>query len=177
MRIHASRNAVVSILGLLVLLQACGSDTPSGPSVAVTPSPTPTPTATPTPNLGNGLACGAAPMPECGREEGPAGVYGCCRKEGEEGQWETHLWSAIQRLQDEQPGLFDGQRILDRERFIREVARLTEQMFQLCVKPGGPGDEVGVKTGNGFSEQYDIYESNGRLRYPGYQVTCRPARF
>lgn len=165
------------VLGLFVLVQACGSDTPSGPPVAVTPTPSATPTATPTPSGVLGLACGAAPMPECGRDEGPPGVYGCCRKEGEEGQFDSHLWSAIQELQDAQPDLFSGQRILDRERFVREVARITEQKYKLCVKPGGPGDEVGVKSGNGVSEQYDIYESNGRIRYPGYAVTCRPARF
>lgn len=168
---HSSR--ALFVLGLSLLFQACGSDTPSGPPITATP--TPVPTATPRPALG--LACGAAPMPECGRPEGPAGVFGCCRKEGDEGQWETHLWSAIQALQDEQPGLFNGQRILDRERFLSEVSRITEQMFALCVKPGADDDEVGVKSANGLSEQYDIYESHGRLRYPGYAVTCRPARF
>jgi len=102
---------------------------------------------------------------------------GCCKVEGEEGQWESHLWSAIQLLQDQQPALFDGQKIRDRERFLREVARIAEQQSGLCVLPGPNDDELAVKSGNGMSEQYDIYESNGRLRYPGYDGTCRPARF
>jgi hypothetical protein len=101
----------------------------------------------------------------------------CCRIEGEEGQWEAHLWSAIQALQDEQPTLFDGQKILDRDRFLREVSRIAEQRFNLCVKPGPNDDEVGVKSANAMSEQYDVFEHNGRLRYPGYDGTCRPARF
>ena len=164
-------------LGLLVLLYACGgNDTPTTPVAAVTPTPTPVPTPTP---FGQGLACGASRMPECGRDEGPTGVWGCCTKEpgAGNGQWDTHLWDAINDLQKEQPDLFNGNNIRDRERFIREVARITEQKYKLCVIPGGPGDEVGVKTGNSSSEQYDIYESNGRIRYPGYAVTCRPARF
>jgi len=108
-------------------------------------------------------------MPECGPN--------CCRIEGEQGQWEDHLWSAIQALFDEQPDLFDGNRIRDRERFLREVSRIAERKFGLCVKPGANDDEVGVKMGNGQSEQYDIYEFNGRWRFPGYDGTCRPARF
>ena len=174
MSTHSSRAFL--ILGLLLLLPGCGSDTPSGPPVAATPTPAPTPTPTPTPYVA-GLACGLPRQPECGRDEGPAGVYGCCRKEGEEGQWEAHLWDAIQTLQTEQPDLFNGQNIRDRERFMREVARITEQKYRFCVVVGGPGDEVGIKTSNGVSEQYDIYENNGRIRYPGYAVTCRPARF
>lgn len=176
MKRHSS--LAVPALGLLVLLQACGSDTPSAPVATVTPTPAPTPTPTPVP-LGNGLACGVSAMPECGRDEGPVGVWGCCTKDrnAANGQWDAELWDAINILQREQPALFRGQQILDRVKFIAEVARITEEKYRLCVKPGGPGDEVGVKTGNGSSEQYDIYESNGRVRYPGYQVTCTPARF
>ena len=154
------------VLSVLVFSQACGSDTPTAPT---TVNPTPTPSATAAPTGALGLACGASTMPDCGAN--------CCRMEGDEGQWEDHLWDAIATLQNEQPNLFDGMRILDRERFIREVARITEQKYLFCVIPGGPGDEVGVKTSNSFSEQYDIYESNGRIRFPGYAVTCRPARF
>jgi hypothetical protein len=163
-------------IGLLVFLYACGGDTPSAPVAVATPTPTPVPTPTP---FGQGLACGATRLPECGRDEGPPGVYGCCTKEpaAGNGQWDAHLWDAINDLQTQQPDLFNGQNIRDRERFIREVARIAEQKYRLCVIPGGPGDEVGVKVNNTYSEQYDIYESNGRIRYPGYAVTCRPARF
>lgn len=172
MKNHSSR--ALPVLGLLLFLQACGSDTPSGPPVVATPVPTPAPTPTP---FGVGLACGASRMPECGRDEGPPGVWGCCRKEGQTGQWDAELWDAINILQREQPDLFRGNNILDRVKFISEVARITEQKYGLCVIPGGPGDEVGVKVNNSYSEQYDIYESSGRIRYPGYAVTCRPARF
>src|SRR5262245_7906493 len=96
------------VIGLCVFFQACSDDTPTSPSGNVSPTPSPSATATPTATLG--LACGA---PRMGADCGP----NCCRVEGEEGQWESHLWSAIQALQDEQPGLFDGQKILDRDRF------------------------------------------------------------
>lgn len=177
MKHHSGRALLV--LGLLLLLQACGSNSPGGP-VGVTPTPTPAPTPTPTPTpFGIGLACGASAMPECGRDEGPTGVWGCCTRDRStaNGQWDAEIWDAINILQREQPDLFNGNNIRDRERYLREVARIAEQKYGLCVKPGGPGDEVGVKVGNSYSEQYDIYESNGRVRYPGYQVTCTPARF
>ena len=122
-------------------------------------------------------------MPECGATGGspggdPPGVYGCCTREGTgNGQWDAEIWDAINIVQREQPSLFFNQQVLDRVKYLEEVAKAAEKKYALCVKPGYPGDEVGVKTQNGFSEQYDIYESNGRVRYPGYQVTCRPARF
>jgi len=173
---HSSRALV--FLGLLVLLQACGSDTPSGPTVVVTPTPIPTPTPTPIP-LGNGLGCGLSAMPECGRDEGPPGVWGCCTKEAGagNGQWDAELWDAINILQREQPELFNGDNIKDRVAYMNGVAAIAERKYKLCVKLGGPGDELGVKISNSYSEQYDIYQSSARVRYPGYQVTCRPARF
>lgn len=172
MRLHS--RVWPQAVGLSILLASsfflgsCGSDTPTGPPAANNPTPSPGATATPTGALG--LACGAVPMSDCS-------ASGCCKMEGEEGQFETQLWSAIQLLQDQQPDLFDGQKIKDRERFLREVARIAEQRSGLCVKPGPNDDELAVKIGNGQSEQYDIYEHNGRLRYPGYDGTCRPARF
>jgi hypothetical protein len=165
------------VLVLLTALGGCGKDEiPTTPVVVATPTPTPTPTPVP---LGNGLACGASALPECGRDEGPTGVWGCCTKDRNagNGQWDAELWDAINILQREQPELFNGSNVRDRVKYLAEVARIAEEKYGLCVKPGGPGDEVGVKVGNSASEQYDIYESNGRVRYPGYQVTCTPARF
>lgn len=164
-------------IGLLVFLYACGSDSPTTPVVTVTPTPVPTPT--PTPALGSGFACGVPAMPECGRDEGPPGVYGCCTKLESEGNghWDGEIWDAINIVQTQHPELFRGQNILDRVAFINEVAKVVESKYKLCAKFGAVGDEIGLKINNTFSEQYDIYESNGRIRYPGYAVTCRPARF
>ncbi len=174
---------ILGLLGVsvLVLFQACGGDSPVAPAaVATTTIP---PTTTTLLVLGQGRACGASSMPECGATGGspggdPPGVYGCCTKEGTaNGSWDAEVWDAINIVQREQPSLFNNQQVLDRVKYLEEVAKAVEKKYGLCVKPGFPGDEVGVKTQNGFSEQYDIYESNGRVRYPGYQVTCRPARF
>ena len=78
----------------------------------------------------------------------------------------------------EQPRLFDGTRVLDREAYLAAVVRTIEERFGACSKPGQPGDEVGVKNQNGYSEQYDIYLSNGRVRIPaGFVASCTPGRF
>jgi len=165
----------------LTALSACGKDTtpsPTTPVAAATPTPAPTPTPTPAaPVLGQGVGCGLARMPECGADEGPSGVWGCCTELPGGGHWDAEIWDAINILQLEQPQLFDGERILDREKYQLGVAAIVERKYRLCAIPGGPGDEIGVKNSNGFSEQYDIYQSSGRVRYPGYAVTCTPARF
>jgi len=172
-------------VSVLVLFQACGDgDSPSAPAAVATTVATVPPTTTTLLVLGQGKACGLSAQPECGATGGgspegdPPGVYGCCRKEGNgNGQWDGEVWDAINIVQREVPSIFNGDRVLDRERYLLEVAKAVEKKYGLCVKPGFPGDEVAVKNVNGFSEQYDIYESSGRVRYPGYQVTCRPARF
>jgi hypothetical protein len=120
-------------------------------------------------------------MPECGGPEGPPGVYGCCRNEagGEpgRGQFQNQVDQSIDILMGEQPGIFRGEEVLDRIAYVNGVARILEQRFRLCAKPGTPGDEVGVKTANNYSEQYDIYLSNARVRRGGFVASCRPARF
>jgi hypothetical protein len=171
----------VRVLILMTALSACGKDEPAAPTVVATPAPTPTPTPTPVP-LGQGMACGLARRSECGREEGPPGVWGCCTRDrnAANGRWDAEIWDAINILQREQPELFNGDRVLDREKYQLGVASIVERKYGLCAIPGGPGDEIGVKDSNDAnqnSEQYDIYESSGRVRYPGYQVTCTPARF
>ena len=179
----AQRHAFVAIL-VLVSMSGCGGDEPAAPTTpVVVATPTPTPAPTPTPIVyGQGLACGLPAKPECGQTDGPPegsppGVYGCCRAEAGGGQWAPEIWDAINQLQREQPSLFDGDRVLDREKYQLGVARILEQKYGVCAKPGAPGDEVAIKNSNDFSEQYDIYLSSARIRYPGYQVTCRPARF
>ena len=148
--------------------------TPTTPVVAATPTPAPTPAPR---VLGQGIGCGLPRRAECGAAEGPAGVYGCCTDGGSGGRWDAEIWDSINRLQREQPRLFDGDRVLDREAYQLGVATIMEREYGVCAIPGGPGDEIGVKIGNDSSEQYDIYQSNARIRYPAYMVTCAPARF
>jgi hypothetical protein len=114
-------------------------------------------------------------MPECGGPEGPDGVFGCCQKEDAQ-VFVGQVDAAIAQLRRERPDLFDGNRVLNANAYVRGVAALLSQQG-FCSQQGGPDDEVGVKTSNGFSEQYDILFANGTVRTGGYTVTCRPARF
>jgi len=137
------------------------------------PSPT-------SPSLGLGLGCGLPAMPECGGPEGPAGVWGCCTHEPEAngaGRFTDIVSQAIEILKEREPSVFRGNRVLDEQRYMRGVASILEERFGVCAKVGGPGDEVAVKTTNGWSEQYDILLGSLDIRPPSYEVTCRPARF
>lgn len=148
------------------------------PSVGATPAPQPTaatPAPTPLPTPASGSSCRLAAMRECGGPEGPAGVYGCCRAES--GQLFAEVVDqAIAQIQRERPSLFSGNRVLDDDAYVQGVARILEQRGY-CARQGGPEDEVGIKSSNSFSEQYDILFGNGTVRTGGYTVTCRPARF
>ncbi len=169
---------------LLTVFSSCGGNdsTPTATTPVATATPTPPPTTT-LPALGQGLACGLARMPECGATGGnpagdPPGVYGCCRARSGGGQWAPIIQESIDKLKNEQPALFgESNRVLDRVAYMNGVARILERDFRVCAVPGFPGDEVAVKTANDFSEQYDIFTSDSKSRYPGYQVTCQPARF
>jgi hypothetical protein len=197
MLLHRGRSAAALLLGLLVAI-GCGElkqvEIPTGlpnpsptvppapspgvtptPSPTATPSATPSPTPTPTPTPGSS-SCRLSPMPECGRAEGPTGVFGCCRAESAQ-QFASQVDSAIGIVQRERPQLFNGNRVISEDAFVQAVAQTLEQRFGLCAKQGGPPDEVGVKNSNTFNEQYDIVFGNGTVRTDGYAVTCRPARF
>jgi len=168
------------VLFLLLIPLACNDTTPTPVVVATpTPTPSPTPTPTPTPPLGTGLACGLPARPDCGGPEGPPGIYGCCRNavSATRGDFRSQVNQAIDILMDEQPNIFRGEEVLDRIAYVNGVARILEQRFRLCAKPGQPGDEVGVKNANDYNEQYDIYLSNARVRRDGLVATCQPARF
>ena len=84
--------------------------------------------------------------------------------------------AAIAQIQREQPQLFRGSQVLNSDAYVQGVARILVQRG-FCAQQGGPEDEVGIKSSNGFSEQYDIEYGDGTVRTEGYQVTCRPARF
>ena len=144
----------------------------SSPSPSPTPSATPTPAPTPSPSSN---ACRLPAMPECGADEGPSGVFGCCRAE-KTWAFGDAVEAALDTIQHERPELFDGDRPKDQVAYIQGVAAIL-QRNGYCATPGGPEDEVAVKNSNSFSEQYDILLANGRIRHGGYTVTCRPARF
>ena len=170
------------VLFLLLIALACSDPTPT-PIVVATPEPTPipTPVPTPTPQTGMGLGCGLPARPECGGPEGPSGVYGCCRNEAGgqigRGEFDNQVNQSIDILMGERPDLFRGEEVRDREAYVQGIARILEQRFRVCAKPGQPGDEVAVKNSNSYNEQYDVYLSNGRVRRSGLVASCQPARF
>ncbi len=150
------------------------SATPPG---SASPSPSPAPSASPTPApTPSTQSCRLSSMPECGGPEGPPGVYGCCREESSS-LFQGQVDAAIDIVRREQPGLVVGDLVPNEGAFVAAVARTLTQRFGLCATPGGPADEVGVKSNNNFSEQFDIVFGSGTVRTGGYTVTCRPARF
>lgn len=178
---RAGSSAASSTLQVLVNGSAASPSPQPSPSLtpAPLPTPTPSPSATPTPSPSTPPAsssCQLPAMPECGAAEGPKGVWGCCREERDT-VFEDKVNAAIDKLLRERPQLFDGDRPKDADAYVRGVAEILQRDFGVCARQGGPDDEVGVKNSNGFNEQYDILFGNGRIRYSGYTVTCRPARF
>jgi len=178
----ASSTAFAAFAALSCSEGGDGATPTAGTPVTLVAAPTPAPTPTPTPTpLGIGIACGAAPMPECGGPEGPTGVYGCCTRESittqGAGRWAEQINEAVDILRERRPGLFSGARVLDQDAYMKGVAEIMEEKFGVCAKQGGPRDELAVKIGNDFSEQYDILLGSLDVRRATYQVTCRPARF
>lgn len=187
------RNPAPALLATLVAFSsACGEgQTPvaatTTPVVAATPTPTPAPTPTPV-VLGQGIACGLPVMPECGQPSdkgqppgNPPGVWGCCTVVADTTeQFRTMISEAIYKLKEEQPGLFGpGNTVLNEPAYSAGVARIVERDNKgVCARPGGPHDEIAIKTSNNWSEQYDIFTQFGTaFNPPGYQVSCSPARF
>jgi hypothetical protein len=158
--------------GSVVLPNPIPSATPTPPVPGASASPAPQPSATAAPVTSS---CRLPSMAECGGPEDPAGVFGCCTKEGNS-LFLDIVDTAIAQIQREQPNLFSGDRVLNPNAYVQGVARILETRG-FCARQGGPEDEVAVKNSNGFSEQFDILFSSGIVRTGGYTVTCRPARF
>jgi len=161
---------------------------PAGATPTPTPSPTPTPAPTPTPSPSPSKSPSPSPTPsasggcrlpsnpECGKAEGPKGVWGCCKEE-KDWQFGEIVEKAIEKIQIERPQLFNGDTVKNHDAYVQGVAEILQRDYGVCSKQGGPDDEIGVKNSNGFSEQFDILLSSGKIRRNGYTVTCRPARF
>jgi hypothetical protein len=84
---------------------------------------------------------------------------------------------AQQRVFRNRPDLFAGDRIIDQDAYVQEVARVLRVEFGLCAEQGGPPDEVAVKMTNDWNDQYDIVIGSNFTAWTNYTVTCRPTRF
>lgn len=156
------------------LFAACNNSDTTQPNPL--PSPSPVAVASPSPSPSPAVAqCTLAAMPDCSAPQGPPGVYGCCRHE-DRGVFLDRVDAAVLQYQRENPSNFQGDRVLDQDRYMLGVVEVLRRNG-LCATRGGPEDEVAVKNSNDFNEQFDILLSSGSIRLGAYEVTCRPARF
>lgn len=154
------------------------------PVVLPTPVPTPRPTPTPVPPPGDpGPAPDPVPPPTtngCGlAPQSPAHscVYGVPQFAGD-------IESAIDQVINTKPQFFDmndqrgyrAPRVLNEQGYTNTLVAVLGQKGY-CSKYDG--EEVAVKTSQGFNEQYDILTASGYVRRgPGaYRSTCNPAWF
>jgi len=94
-----------------------------------------------------------------------------CSNEG--ARFDVDMENSIQAAQAAHPELFSGDTVLNVPGYESAVsAELTRRGY--CAMPG---EEMGVKNKNDFSESYDILLANGKIRHNGYRVTCYPADF
>jgi hypothetical protein len=139
----------------------------TGPTPAPTPAPTPPPAPTPAPNQ----SC----------TPGPGSGLNCPRTSP---SFLGEVTAAIDTLGQQQPDLFNfndqrgagGWLVLDPVRYHWAVVEILNSRG-LCATYDG--EEIAVKNGNGFSDQYDIHLSSGHVRRGdgSYMATCTPAWF
>jgi len=119
-------------------------------------------------------------MPECGRGEGPVGVFGCCWTDKARPLPRSPFDAIVDEEQDaiarSLPSWFDQDGRVNEDEYVNEMVRRLKARG-LCATRGGPSDEVGLKQGNGESFQYDVHLGNGRPRRSGYTAYCSPSRF
>jgi len=161
----------------LALVGGCGGgSSPTQPPVT-TPSASPTPAATPTPSPSASPTPGAT---SC--RYGMGTVDTSCARHNP--VFLEDVDTAINLLGQQRPEIFNindtagtGQwRVLDTERFIAGVIT-NLQAKDYCA--GFDLQNVQVKNGNSFSEDYDILLSTGHVRRGAstYRQTCQPANF
>jgi hypothetical protein len=126
---------------------------------------------------------GAGPPVTTGPAPGPsAEVYGCGLPRGHgDGvgcpEEEAHFLDDVVRATDitrfQHPEWFEGDHVRD-----GHVGDYMDQTVENLRRMGfcafNDGEEVAVKSGNDFSDQYDIITSAGNVWHK-YTATCRPA--
>jgi len=149
-----------------------GTPVASTPPVVVTPQPTPSPG-------DGGPTASSCPL-------GKGDLSAPCQRGAPKLLAEVE--AAIDRLVKEQPGLFNteeeagegtGQyRVLDADRYVDGlIANL--RTAGLCAERTLDLQRLGVKSGNSFSEEWDVLSASGFVRRTpsAYRTTCEPAAF
>jgi hypothetical protein len=166
-----SRRAL--LLTLASLLSGCGGDkSPSQNTPPTTlPAPPPPPAGPPPPDpfpgatSCNRIGLGTATGVRCG-VEGPTFL--------------DELTRAIDQVINEKPQIFEGggnnTKVLSTGQFYVAVINNLDRMG-LCA--AFDGEEVGIKNGNSFNDQYHLVTSSFIVRRgsSSYQATCHPAAF
>jgi hypothetical protein len=156
----------VRVVGLAMTLTVCGGSSPTqpaGPSPLPTVAPTPTPVATPLPPLSG----------SCSRL-GPGSTSVRCPRE--QANFQTEVDDAIREVRAEKPGIFNGDEVLSTGQLLVGVIKAMDAKG-ICA--GWDGEELAVKTGDSFNDQYDILTASGRIRQgvSSYRTTCYPAAY
>lgn len=159
-------------------LTGCGGDDPSPAQPAPVVVATPTPQPTPTPKA-------LSVIPPCSLPAGAlTGSTSCTKPTAKLG---NQVNAAIDRTLSIRPDLFNfqdvngGPRILDYKSYMTAVVAALGEAG-LCGNVDAEG-EIGVKTGNGFSEQWIIASRAGWNPPSGnwvirkYVGACSPATF
>jgi hypothetical protein len=83
---------------------------------------------------------------------------------------------AIQQLQRERPALFDGDYVRNADQYYAGLLTILKTKVTCAIFDG---EEIAVKNGNSFSEQYHVLYSWGQIRSndSSYRVSCYPAAF
>jgi hypothetical protein len=140
---------------------------------------TPPPTTVPAATAGQPSA---PPTAASSCKYGKGTVNTSCQRQG--ARFVTDVDAAITELTRQQPQLFNfndeagpgGYRVLDPDKYVAGVIS-NLQAKDFCA--GFDLNELQVKNGNEFSEQYDILVSTGHARRGAgsYRSTCNPASF
>jgi hypothetical protein len=168
---------MVAVGALALLAVSCGDD--SSPSVPSPPvSVTPPPSTTPPSSGGSGSS--SCPL-------GEGDPYATCAQTSTE--LLDYIESAMDQLVQERPEIFDltieaGEEtrqylVLQKEEYLDGLVDVLRGMGLCAGRSNDDYEIIQVKADNNFSEDFDVYTSDGFMRRGSgsYRSTCTPAAF
>jgi hypothetical protein len=108
------------------------------------------------------LGCGFAPQPD---------LHNTCPKMLP--QYNDDVVGAVNYVLGNRPDLVNGQQVLDHRGYTNAVVERLRQLGYCAIDQL---EEIAVKRDNRLNEQYNIWTSNGTVRF-AYISTCIPAQF
>jgi hypothetical protein len=176
-RRYAHRVAFAALLGSVAVLGVSCGDGGLDPTPTVPVAPTAPPTTSPPSSGGSGSS-------SCPLGEGST-TASCDQTAPELGHY---VEAAMDRLIEDQPALFDltvekgvetrQYRVLQKEEYLDGLVEELRKMGHCAGRSNTDYEIIQVKNSNDFSEDYDVYTSDGFMRRGGaYRQTCTPASF